>query len=111
MRPKGQLSRRQAEALTDSPDLDACTVQAREASRPERDAVSVLVDDIERELAAEIDLRFEFRTATEPTPVLTPWMRMDPEERAAIRQMRRRARFELLPGKDAEEVARIRRAA
>lgn len=96
MRTSRYVSRRQAEAMIDSPDLDASAVQEREARWSERDEALQLTDDIDRELLAELNSRFEYRSATAPPPVLTPWMRMDPAERNRIRARRRPLR--LVPG-------------
>lgn len=89
MRTTRRVSRRQAEALTESPDLDASAIQEREARWSERDEAIQLTEDVDADLLAELSPRFDYRTATAPPPVLTPWMRMDPAERDRIRARRR----------------------
>lgn len=106
MRANRSVSRRQAEALLDAVDAEASDVQAREACRLERVSALGHAEDVRREVNAELDLRFEFRTATEAPPVTTPWMRMDPEERAEIRAARRRARLVVLEGNAHSEQSR-----
>lgn len=106
---KAQMTRRQAEAMTDELGPPAIELQERKALVYERHDVYELLADIEDELLAETNLDYSYRTRTAPEPISTPWMRMSEEERERIR---RRRRLRVVPAAAAVETSdAVRRAA
>ena len=91
---KAQITRRQAEAMTDDLGPSATALQENKALVYERHDIYELLGDIDNELIAETNLDHTYRTRTAPEPVSTPWMRMSEEERE---QIRRRRRMRALP--------------
>ncbi len=86
---KAQITRRQAEAMTDDLGPEPTELQENKALVYERHDIYELLDDIDNELAAETNLDFEYRIPTRPEPISTPWMRRSEEERDHIRRRRR----------------------
>ena len=91
---KAQITRRQAEAMTDDLGPSAPELQENKALVYERHDIYELLDDIDNELLAETNLDQTYRTHTAPEPVSTPWMRMSAEKRE---QIRRRRQLHALP--------------
>lgn len=86
---KAQITRRQAEAMTDDLGPEPTELQENKALVYERHDIYELLDDIDDELAAETNLDCSYRTPTDPEPISTPWMRMSEAERDHIRRRRR----------------------
>lgn len=98
---KPQITRRQAEAMTDDLGPSATELQENKALVYERHDIYELLDHIDNELIAETNLDYRYRTPTRPEPISTPWMRMSEEERDHIR---RRRRLRALPSITRDEV-------
>jgi len=98
---KAQITRRQAEAMTDDLGPSATKLQENKALVYERHEIYELLDDINNELIAETNPDQTYRTPTAPEPVSTPWMRMSEEERE---QIRRRRRIRALPSITRDEL-------